>query len=185
MIYTATVYYNELGKNLTNRDNVIIHIEEDHQLTEEHLTNLIHLKVPIQMIDRIVFENGNFKDVKVGELVKLTTPKTYNNGWGYSNEWQLVKVVEINDRGIKIENHKSYFDFDGQEINPRKKKDIHYIEFPTIDEIDSYNYNKANNYLINALEEAIRVGDHYNLTNDQLEAIMDIFNDEDDDFGFK
>ena len=51
--------------------------------------------------------------------------------------------------------------------------------------IDSYNYNKANNYLINALEEAIRVGDHYNLTNDQLEAIMDIFNDEDDDFGFK
>lgn len=172
MKYTVTVYYNENGKRLTNQFSRIEYIENKCKLSDDKIAEEIYKVIPQQLIDNIEIADSNFLDLAPGDVVKVVKQKTLS--YGSETNVTIAKVVEINSHGIKLEDEKYYFGFDGKERS-RKKKDVPYMEILTEEELYTYHVNVRFRELITELEAKIDSGDHYDLSNQDLEEIMMIF----------
>lgn len=178
MEYIISVKYNELGQKLTNKKSHELKYVSDFKPSQENINQFVFNEIPQQMVESFEMvdnSDGYLVSLKVGDLVKLITYKTYS--YGQDSTIKIVKVKDINSKGIYIEDYKNPFDFNGVEIS-RKKKDISEIIIPNEDDLKTYFDNIRYNELINELESLIQLEEHYTLNNEQLEAILKIFNRE-------
>ena len=123
MNYIININYNEKGQKLTNRKGISINVELDYFPNDEQVKAIAYSEVPKEMIDSFSLEDTDFAQLKVGDLVKLTTTETRT--YSKSTNINFVKIIKVNELGIKLENYNNYFNFNGVE-KTRKKKDIAY-----------------------------------------------------------
>lgn len=177
MIYIITVNYNERGKKLTGRNTIQLQMERDFKPTNIQVEEFVYEEVPEQMVDNFVLNEDNaLAQLKVGDLVKLT--QTITGHYSQTTRIDFVKIININESGIKVENVKNYFQFNGIE-KTRKKKDIAKIEVPIEEELKSYYEEQKRNQFIEEIEELIETGSLTYLNNDELKEIVHILKYED------
>lgn len=174
MIYIITVNYNEKGKKLTGRNTIQLQMERDFKPTNIQVEEFVYEEVPEQMVDNFVLNEDNaLAQLKVGDLVKLT--QTITGPYSQTTRIDFVKIININESGIKVENVKNYFQFNGVE-KTRKKKDIAKIEIPTEDEIKDYLKEIEKNELITEIEELVQNGALQYLDNYELKDMLETIN---------
>lgn len=171
MIYIVKINYNELGEKLTGKTEYMVKLNLATKPTDDQIKNYVYREVPEQMVANFEFVPDTFATLNAGDLVKLieTKTKTYT----VETDINIVKVVEIDDKGIKVENYKNRFDFAGNEIS-RKKKDIATIELPSQTDIDNYNYQQKRIKLINKLEDLFEEDKYFEIKNEYIEEIIEI-----------
>lgn len=171
MNYIININYNEKGQKLTNRKGISINVELDYFPNDEQVKAIAYSEVPKEMIDSFSLEDTDFAQLKVGDLVKLTTTETRT--YSKSTNINFVKIVKINELGIKLEDYNNYFNFNGVE-KTRKKKDIARIDIPTEEEIRNYEKQKEYVKLVEEIEGLVKDGYLTTLDNHELKAILNI-----------
>lgn len=172
MNFIITVNYNEKGKKLTGHNNVQIKMDQEFKPTKLQIENFVYNEIPKQMVDNFILNDDNgLAQLKVGDLVKLT--RTLTNTYSQTTQIELVKIVDINEKGIKVEYVNNYFQFNGLE-KTRKKKDIAKIEIPTEQEIKDYNDYQEKTKMIEEIKDLIERGNLNYLENYQLKEILDL-----------
>lgn len=171
MNYIININYNEKGQKLTNRKEISINVELDYFPNDEHVKAIAYSEVPKEMIDSFSLEDTDFAQLKVGDLVKLTTTETRT--YSKSTNINFVKIIKVNELGIKLENYNNYFNFNGVE-KTRKKKDIARIDIPTEEEIRNYEKQKEYVKLVEEIEGLVKDGYLTTLDNHELKAILNI-----------
>lgn len=171
MNYIININYNEKGQKLTNRKGISINIELDYFPNDEQVKAIAYSEVPKEMIDSFSLEDTDFAQLKVGDLVKLTTTETRT--YSKSTIINFVKIINVNELGIKLENYNNYFNFNGVE-KTRKKKDIARIDIPTEEEIRNYEKQKEYVKLVEEIEGLVKDGYLTTLDNNELKAILNI-----------
>lgn len=171
MNYIININYNEKGQKLTNRKGISINVELDYFPNDEQVKAIAYSEVPKEMIDSFSLEDTDFAQLKVGDLVKLTTTETRT--YSKSTNINFVKIIKVNELGIKLENYNNYFNFNGVE-KTRKKKDIARIDIPTEEEIRNYEKQKEYVKLVEEIEDLVKDGYLTTLDNHELKAILNI-----------
>lgn len=171
MNYIININYNEKGQKLTNRKGISINVELDYFPNDEQVKAIAYSEVPKEMIDSFSLEDTDFAQLKVGDLVKLTTTETRT--YSKSTNINFVKIIKVNELGIKLENYNNYFNFNGVE-KTRKKKDIARIDIPTEEEIRNYEKQKEYVKLVEEIEGLVKDGYLTTLDNHELKAILNI-----------
>lgn len=171
MNYIININYNEKGQKLTNRKGISINIELDYFPNDEQVKAIAYSEVPKEMIDSFSLEDTDFAQLKVGDLVKLTTTETRT--YSKNTIINFVKIINVNELGIKLENYNNYFNFNGVE-KTRKKKDIARIDIPTEEEIRNYEKQKEYVKLVEEIEGLVNDGYLTTLDNHELKAILNI-----------
>ena len=171
MNYIININYNEKGQKLTNRKGISINIELDYFPNDEQVKAIAYSEVPKEMIDSFSLEDTDFAQLKVGDLVKLTTTETRT--YSKNTIINFVKIINVNELGIKLENYNNYFNFNGVE-KTRKKKDIARIDIPTEEEIRNYEKQKEYVKLVEEIESLVKDGYLTTLDNHELKAILNI-----------
>ena len=171
MNYIININYNEKGQKLTNRKGISINVELDYFPNDEQVKAIAYSEVPKEMIDSFSLEDTDFAQLKVGDLVKLTTTETRT--YSKSTNINFVKIIKVNELGIKLEDYNNYFNFNGVE-KTRKKKDIARIDIPTEEEIRNYEKQKEYVKLVEEIEDLVKDGYLTTLDNHELKAILNI-----------
>ena len=171
MNYIININYNEKGQKLTNRKGISINVELDYFPSDEQVKAIAYSEVPKEMIDSFSLEDTDFAQLKVGDLVKLTTTETRT--YSKSTNINFVKIIKVNELGIKLEDYNNYFNFNGVE-KTRKKKDIARIDIPTEEEIRNYEKQKEYVKLVEEIEDLVKDGYLTTLDNHELKAILNI-----------
>lgn len=171
MNYIININYNEKGQKLTNRKGISINVELDYFPNDEQVKAIAYSEVPKEMIDSFSLEDTDFAQLKVGDLVKLTTTETRT--YSKSTNINFVKIIKVNELGIKLENYNNYFNFNGVE-KTRKKKDIARIDIPTEEEIRNYEKQKEYVKLVEEIEDLVKDGYLTTLDNHELKVILNI-----------
>lgn len=171
MNYIININYNEKGQKLTNRKGISINVELDYFPNDEQVKAIAYSEVPKEMIDSFSLEDTDFAQLKVGDLVKLTTTETRT--YSKSTNINFVKIIKVNELGIKLEDYNNYFNFNGVE-KTRKKKDIARIDIPTEEEIRNYEKQKEYVKLVEEIEGLVKDGYLTTLDNHELKAILNI-----------
>ena len=171
MNYIININYNEKGQKLTNRKGISINVELDYFPNNEQVKAIAYSEVPKEMIDSFSLEDTDFAQLKVGDLVKLTTTETRT--YSKSTNINFVKIIKVNELGIKLEDYNNYFNFNGVE-KTRKKKDIARIDIPTEEEIRNYEKQKEYVKLVEEIESLVNDGYLTTLDNHELKAILNI-----------
>lgn len=171
MNYIININYNEKGQKLTNRKGISINVELDYFPNDEQVKAIAYSEVPKEMIDSFSLEDTDFAQLKVGDLVKLTTTETRT--YSKNTIINFVKIIKVNELGIKLENYNNYFNFNGVE-KTRKKKDIARIDIPTEEEIRNYEKQKEYVKLVEEIEDLVKDGYLTTLDNHELKAILNI-----------
>lgn len=171
MNYIININYNEKGQKLTNRKGISINIELDYFPNNEQVKAIAYSEVPKEMIDSFSLEDTDFAQLKVGDLVKLTTTETRT--YSKNTNINFVKIIKVNELGIKLEDYNNYFNFNGVE-KTRKKKDIARIDIPTEEEIRNYEKQKEYVKLVEEIEGLVKDGYLTTLDNNELKAILNI-----------
>lgn len=171
MNYIININYNEKGQKLTNRKGISINVELDYFPNNEQVQAIAYSEVPKEMIDSFSLEDTDFAQLKVGDLVKLTTTETRT--YSKSTNINFVKIIKVNELGIKLEDYNNYFNFNGVE-KTRKKKDIARIDIPTEEEIRNYEKQKEYVKLVEEIEDLVKDGYLTTLDNHELKAILNI-----------
>lgn len=171
MNYIININYNQKGQKLTNRKGISINVELDYFPNDEQVKAIAYSEVPKEMIDSFSLEDTDFAQLKVGDLVKLTTSETRT--YSKSTNINFVKIIKVNELGIKLENYNNYFNFNGVE-KTRKKKDIARIDIPTEEEIRNYEKQKEYVKMVEEIEGLVKDGYLTTLDNHELKAILNI-----------
>lgn len=171
MNYIININYNEKGQKLTNRKGISINVELDYFPNDEQVKTIAYSEVPKEMIDSFSLEDTDFAQLKVGDLVKLTTTETRT--YSKSTNINFVKIIKVNEFGIKLEDYNNYFNFNGVE-KTRKKKDIARIDIPTEEEIRNYEKQKEYVKLVEEIEDLVKDGYLTTLDNHELKEILNI-----------
>lgn len=171
MNYIININYNEKGQKLTNRKGISINVELDYFPNDEQVKAIAYSEVPKEMIDSFSLEDTDFAQLKVGDLVKLTTTETRT--YSKNTIINFVKIIKVNELGIKLEDYNNYFNFNGVE-KTRKKKDIARIDIPTEEEIRNYEKQKEYVKLVEEIEDLVKDGYLTTLDNHELKAILNI-----------
>ena len=103
MNYIININYNEKGQKLTNRKGISINVELDYFPNDEQVKAIAYSEVPKEMIDSFSLEDTDFAQLKVGDLVKLTTTETRT--YSKSTNINFVKIIKVNELGIKLEEY--------------------------------------------------------------------------------
>lgn len=170
MIYVIKINYNELGIKLTGKECYFTQIERETKLSDDEFKEFVENEVPKQMIASASIMHSDLGSVKVGDLVKLVETKT--KPYMTETNETVVRIIEINETGIRIENYKNRFDLLGTEIT-RKKKDVATIEIPTKEDVKRYRYNIERDELLDKFEEiVINNRQYYDVDNNTLRQII-------------
>lgn len=175
MNYIININYNEKGQKLTNRKGISVNVALDYFPNDEQVKTIAYSEVPKEMIDNYSLEDTDFAQLKVGDLVKLTTTETRT--YSRMTNVDYVKIVAVNEIGIKVENYKNYFDFHGVEKS-RKKKDIAKISIPTEEEIRNHKTQIEHTKLVEEIEDLIEAGYLVPLDNYDLKSILHILHND-------
>lgn len=171
MIYTITVNYNAKGQKLTNSSSIVLQMERNFKPSEADVKSFVTSEIPEMMIESYKVEDTNLSQLKVGDLVKLT--QTITTKYNQETHVNIVKIIDINEIGIKVENVNNYFLLNGVE-KTRKKKDIAKIEIPTELELQEYEDKKLKTELIEEIHDLIENETLCFCTNDELAEIINI-----------
>lgn len=96
------VYYNDLGKELTNKSEYIFEEESQYRLTPEEVRNKVINKVPEQMVQSFELSDNSFAELEVGMFVYVKTELYNSKGELVMSSMGADEILEIDDKYIRV-----------------------------------------------------------------------------------
>lgn len=178
MKFKIKITLNKKGTHFRMGDSeYIIGFSKEYIPSDETINSIIYDEVPKELIEKYELVFDSFATLKEGDLVKLIiVGKDSICGKNeISVERGYTKVISVDEtKGILLEGHKNWFDFDGNEIT-KKRKYIDKITLLTQSEYEFYFENLERFSLIKEIKERLSDFEILDILNkDELLTINDI-----------